>query len=101
MKAIFIEKGVLPEDDSPPEEIMPGLETYWTAWHILRDDRHFGAMGGCSGIYYSAMSQYARDHEIRGAEFQIFLILVRAMDAEYMVWISEKQKNTPPEGTPE
>lgn len=83
--------------DAPEEQINPGLDIYWTAWHSLKDDRHFGAMGGCSGIFYSAMSQYGRDHNIEGSEFQMFLILVRALDAEYLLWMSEQQHKTQPE----
>lgn len=99
MRAVFVEKGVLPAEDTEPEEVRPGLDTYWVAWHMLRDDRHFGAMGGCSGIYYSAISRYASDHGIRDDEFHVFVVLIRAMDAEFLAWSSEQSKK-PPENFP-
>lgn len=98
MRPIFVEKGVLPadEDESFEIELLPGVEIYWLGWHDLRDDRQLGAMGGCSGIFYSAISQYAHDRGLSGQELQIFMVLIRAMDNEYIAWVSEQQKrNTP------
>lgn len=101
MRPVFVEQGVLTADEADDfddlDQIEPGLEPYWVGWHILRDDRHFGAMGGCSTIFYSAISRYAEDHGIDGTEFDIFLTLLRAMDAEYLLWMSE-QKPKPNEG---
>ena len=63
----------------------------------MRDDRQFGAMGGCSGISYVAMSAYASDHSICGGDLQIFTVLIKAMDAEYLQWLAERQeKDKPP-----
>lgn len=98
LRAKFIAEGILPADyDVVEEEIEPALEFYWQAWHQLRDDRQFGAFGGCSGIFYSAISRYARDYGIDGSEFPIFVTLIRAMDVEYLDWIAEQK---PPERPP-
>lgn len=98
MRAIFVEKGILPadEDESFDVELMPGVEFYWIGWHDLKDDRQLGALGGCAGIYYSAISRYARDRGMDGAELELFTRLIRAMDAEYIAWVAEQQKKQQP-----
>lgn len=60
----------------------------------MRNDRAFGAMGGCSGIYYTAISQYCRDHLIKGSEFRLFLRLIREMDDEYMSHVAAPAATT-------
>lgn len=59
------------------------------AWQVLHDDRFFGAMGGMGRIYYTAISQYARDHNI---ELEPFVTFIHAMDDVYIAYASEKQK---------
>lgn len=70
----------------PPKEakIPDWTERYWLAWMALRNDRHFGSMGGMSPIYYQALSRYARDHGYTGQTFAMFQRLVNAMDGEYL-----------------
>ena len=62
------------------------------AFVALRDDRHYGAMGGLGSIYYSAKSRYAQDHGIAGSAFEDFLKFIGAMDEEYIAIECEKQK---------
>lgn len=82
--------------DAP--KLSPDLNTYWVGWHQLRNDRAHGAFGGASGIYYSAISLYCRDHEISGSNFHIFLRMIRQMDDEYLLFLDEqapKNEDTP------
>ena len=55
--------------------------SYREAWAALRDDRFYGAMGGMGRIYYTALSAYARDHNIPLHPFSTF---VMAMDDEFV-----------------
>lgn len=59
------------------------------AWRTLSDDRFYGAMGGMGRIYYTAISQYARDHNI---ELEPFVTFIHAMDGVYLAHVAEKQK---------
>jgi hypothetical protein len=59
------------------------------AWRALRDDRHYGAMGGAGGIFYSAKARYAADHAIAGDDFDRFLFFIGEMDAEYLEHLAE------------
>ncbi|MCW2195033.1 hypothetical protein AB7M45_007806 [Bradyrhizobium elkanii] len=58
--------------------------TYWRAWHALRFDRQYGAMGGQSPITFLSIDTYARRYDIRGVEFETFLAFVSAMDEEFL-----------------
>lgn len=104
MRPHFVDKGILPDDEdesADPPEIEPGLSTYWEAWQHLREDRSHGAMGGCSGIYYTAISRYAADHGISGDDLEVFLALVRAMDHEYLDWLASQKPEQPASKPPE
>ena len=46
-------------------------------------------MGGMGRIYYTAISQYARDNNI---ELEPFVTFIHAMDDVYIAFASEKQK---------
>lgn len=59
---------------------------------MLRDDRHYGSMGGMGRIYYTALSRYAADHGIQGEGFGTFVTLVSAMDEEYLAVSGERAK---------
>lgn len=102
MREHLLAKGLIAEDDADADETLPtGLFTYWEGWQALRHDRQYGAMGGCSGISYLALSRYAGDHGIADGEFHIFTTLIRAMDAEYMDWLHQsQQQNSPAGGSP-
>ncbi|MBX9911203.1 MAG: hypothetical protein K2Z25_21175 [Beijerinckiaceae bacterium] len=81
-----------PLDESEQAE-MPEWSGYlMTAWNQLRNDRHWGDMGGCSGMFYAAMSAYARDHGLIGEELDEFLIFLRVMDDEYVAFSGEQAK---------
>ncbi|TAN09786.1 MAG: hypothetical protein EPN45_07280 [Rhizobiaceae bacterium] len=77
-----------------PEEAQPALwhELYWTAWDAIRFDRPYGAFGGEMPLSYLAVSQYARDHDIAGDAFRIFMRLMSAIDAEWLAYSAEKAK---------
>ncbi len=62
------------------------------AWVDLRDDRHYGAMGGLGGIYFTAIDRYARRFNISGSAFDNFLMFLRVLDEEYIRYVNEKQK---------
>lgn len=63
------------------------------AWQALKDDRFYGAMGGMSRIYYTAVSRYAEDN---GIELEPFLTFINAMDEVYMAYAFEKAKQETP-----
>lgn len=86
-EAEFIEVKERPEEADPE----PWHELYWRAWYALRNDRQFGL--GQSEISYVALSRYADDNGIHGRDFQLFHILLRAMDAEYL---EELERRKPP-----
>lgn len=65
---------------------------YLSSWRLLSDDRAFNGMGGIGAIPYPAISAFARDHGICGAELTVFHRLIKAIDAEYLNWAIEKQK---------
>jgi hypothetical protein len=96
LEAHFYKVGILKEEDETAEDIPPEFQEFWIAWHMLRDDRPLGAMGGCGGIYYTAISRYAEDHEITGSDFTAFLLIVRGMDAEYQSWVAERNATPTP-----
>lgn len=62
------------------------------AWDALQYDRFIGSMGGIGPIYYSAISQYARDSGLSGGDLDEFATLIRALDSEYMAWFAANQK---------
>lgn len=72
----------------------------WPVWsrHIqeafeqLRDDRHYGAMGGIGRIWFSSISEYADRRRIEGEAFDAFLIYLRAIDAENIAIENERAK---------
>lgn len=57
-------------------------------------------MGGEGPIYYTALSRYARDHDIDGVDLWIFNIFMNAVDGEWLAIRAEEieasRKNTPP-----
>lgn len=63
-----------------------------TAWNDLRDDRHYGSMGGMGRIYFTAIDRYADRFAIVGDAFDAFLTYLRALDDEYLRHMAEKQK---------
>lgn len=88
--ALFSQAEPLDEEERAE---MPDWSGYlMTAWNQLRNDRNWGDLGGCSGIYYSAISAYAADHGIEGEFFGEFLIFLRVMDDEYVAFSAEQAK---------
>lgn len=57
---------------------------YFEAFDALQYDRFYGAMGGEGPIYYSALSQYARDHCIAGDRLKRFHVFMNAIDGEWL-----------------
>lgn len=69
---------------------------YWDAFATLSSSRplSIGMGGGVYGsIPYGSKSQYARDHDLIDdpAEFELFLILVGALDAVYVEHCNKKK----------
>jgi len=92
--APFAADAVRPDDAQWPE----WAGVYRGAWEALRDDRHYGAMGGLGRIYYSAIDRYAERHGIAGSAFDDFLTLVHAMDEEYVAHVTRRQRAEAGEG---
>jgi hypothetical protein len=62
------------------------------AWQTLRDDRHYGDMGGAGRIYFTAIERYASRYDIAGTDFDQFVTIILEMDAEYLIYLNEKAK---------
>lgn len=79
------------------DDVARPYETNWPswsgfvcrAWRDLRDDRHYGSMGGMGRIYYSSISKYADDN---GIKLYPFLAYIQALDDVWIKWNAEKPK---------
>lgn len=80
------------ESEEEEVELDPDLLVFWTAWHVLRFDRHYGAFGGQTPILFTAIDVYATRFGIDGEDFDTLLKMLHAMDAEYMIWLEEERK---------
>lgn len=88
-------KGREQDAERPADARWPEWSGYLqVAWHVLRDDRFYGAMGGAARIYYAALDRYAARHRIEGQAFDEFQTLIFAMDAEYLDHLAEQAKQT-------
>jgi len=65
---------------------------YFRAFDALQFDRFYGAMGGEGPIYYTALSQYARDHNIAGDDVRWFHVFMNAVDGEWLKMQREKSE---------
>lgn len=80
-------------------EVVDGLGWYLEAFWDLTSDRQLGAMGGAGSIPFTAIDRYAARHDIdEPAAFDRLRVIMRALDAEYLKWLGEKQKK--PEKAP-
>lgn len=78
-------------------EINAGLSWYLGAFWDLTSDRHIGAMGGTGSIPFTSLDRYASRYEIDGVDaFDRFRVILKALDAEYLKWLGEKQKPDKP-----
>ncbi len=64
-------------------ELKLGLEFYWKAFWELATCRHV-AQGAEGPIPWLAMQAYANQFEIRGEEFDRFILILKHMDTEYL-----------------
>lgn len=65
---------------------------YFRAFDALRYDRFYGAFGGQMPISYIALSAYARDHGITGAQFGDFLRTMHLLDKEFLEMEAQRAK---------
>jgi hypothetical protein len=68
------------------------LQFYIDAWKTLSDDRHIDGMGGFGSIQYMTIRAYAADNGINGDDFQVFHAFIKALDAEYLSWVSQQRE---------
>jgi hypothetical protein len=73
-------------------EFQPWHGLYFRAFDALQYDRFHGAQGGQYPIFYTALSQYARDHGIAGDDLWKFHTFMNAVDAEHLAIIAEDIK---------
>jgi hypothetical protein len=86
-------KGREDEIARPDEAQWPAWSGYLQrAWETLRDDRHYGAMGGLGRIYFTAIERYAARYGIAGSDFDDLLLFLHALDDEYIACMNEKTK---------
>jgi len=63
----------------------------------LRGDRQYGAYGGEAPLSFLAIDAFASRHRIDGTEFDTFLFLIMALDAEWLEFVArEAAKKAPP-----
>lgn len=86
--AYLAESAVRPAEAEVPE----WANIYWRAWHELRFDRQYGAMGGESPISFMSVDVYARRYGIEDVAFETFHALIGAMDDEYLQHVARKAK---------
>lgn len=71
---------------------------YWRAWACLKGDRQYGAFGGEGPMSFIAIERYARRYCIDGVDFETFLHLMMALDAEWLEFVArEAAKKAPPQ----
>lgn len=81
------------EIERPHDAQWPDWSGYiQAAFHELRDDRFYGAMGGLGRIYFSAIDAYAQRCGIGAEIFDQFLTFMRAIDDEYVAVMTERAK---------
>lgn len=76
-------------------EVWPCALPYHRAWLVLQHGRTYamGSMGGFPhGLLYSEVARYATDHGYGDEEFDDFVELVNALDAEYLTIMHESLK---------
>jgi hypothetical protein len=78
----------MPEDAEPEDWHAP----LWQAWETLRYDRPYLAMGGEMPVTFAAINAYAARYGIVGQDFDEFFTLFRAIDDEWLAWVTEKAK---------
>lgn len=81
------------ELERPDDAAWPTWSGYvQAAFHELRDDRFYGAMGGLGRIYFASISDYADRYGIAGSDFDDLVTLLRAVDDEYVAFQNEQAK---------
>jgi len=78
----------------PPEDafVPLGAETWWKAWCELREERWYGALGGCGRLKWTAIDQFARRYDIHGSDFESMCEVLRTLDGVFMKWAEEQAK---------
>lgn len=89
--------GLADEVNPPDETALDDLQIYLTAFRRLLYDRHWGAFGGATRIFYTSISAYARDFGISGDEYEVFIRLIGELDDEYLEYLERSKPQTPPE----
>jgi hypothetical protein len=93
LRDIAAEDGKAPKALLAQPEIAPHLKTAWRAFWALVDDRQTGAMGGASGIPFTAIDRYAARYGVDDPDaFDRFAQRIRVIDAAYLL---HKDKQTP------
>lgn len=81
------------EIERPEDAQWPEWSGYvYVAFQELRDDRHYGAMGGLGRIWFSSIKQYAEHYGIEGSAFDDFVTYLRAVDDENIAIQNERAK---------
>lgn len=79
--------------DAAPD-LPPGLDWYVEAFLALASCRPQG-MAGPGPIPWTALDRYAQRHGIAGAEFEIFEVLIAALDSAWLGWRAEREGKLP------
>lgn len=83
----------LPSRIANAPHLLPGLDLYYTAFLQLGTCRSVGM--GLGPIPWTALNDYALRHGIDDEEFDIFVTLVRRLDAAFLGYQDEKRKKDP------
>lgn len=67
---------------------------------MLRNDRQYGSFGGESPISFMALNAFAERYDLRGAQFETFILFMGLLDAEWLEHVQreldKKPKADPP-----
>ena len=81
----------MPEEWLDPPTVWPHLRFYWDAFSVLGTARQLGMVEG--PIPFTAIDCYARRYRIDDLEaFELFLAIIRGMDAEYLSFRADAAK---------
>lgn len=82
----------LPDKIKEAPELMPGLELYYEAFTELSNTRPI-TQGGLGAIPWTAINEWAKRYDIEGSDFERLATYVRSLDAEYIKYVSKKNKS--------
>lgn len=71
--------------------LLPGLDLYLEAFRELSTCRPYIGMNGAPGpIPWDRINDWGREHEFDGEAREYLVVMIRALDDEYLEWMGEE-----------